>query len=134
MKIRTTDGTVEFARGSVSYSTTKTSFLSSPLASGAQVVVENDPYVTFKFVPESGIGATVVFMGEKLQNLAWAFHLPNESEASWSEESEMLRKKLHEEWLEGELGEPPYRFGWGEIASEYDAKGISSAIIVAYGT
>lgn len=96
------------------------------------MVVENGPHVTYRVAPEPGVGATLLFKDERLENLAWAFAMPDETEVDWSEESEMRRKKCHEEWLLKELGKPPYRFKWGEVVSEYDAKGVSSAIMLVY--
>ena len=40
--------------------------------------------------------------------------------------------KGHDEWLRLELGEPPYRFPWGQLESNFDSKGCASAIIVSY--
>jgi hypothetical protein len=133
VRVHTSDGTVEFERGSVSSATEKTAFLASPLGRGAAVVVENAPYATYRIAPEAGVGATLQFNGEQLQNLSCAFAMPGEDEGDWSEELEMRRKKTHEEWLLREFGNPPYRFDWGEIDCEFDAKGVSSAIIVTYG-
>jgi hypothetical protein len=132
MKIHASDGQIEFARGSVSVMTDKESFLASPLGDSARVIVENGPYVTYQVTPESGIGATLLFKGGQLKNVAWAIQMPHESESTWSEESEVQRKELHDSWLLKELGKPPYQFRWGQIVSEYDAKGVSSAIIVVY--
>jgi hypothetical protein len=88
--------------------------------------------VTYIVAPEPGVGATLLFNEDRLENLAWAFVMPNETEDDWSDEFEMLRKKHHEEWLLAKLGKPPYKFEWGSVVSEYDAKGVSSAIMLAY--
>ena len=132
MRINPSDGLLEFARGVISSSTKKTSFLASPIGRGASLIVENGPFATYRIDPEPGVGATLLFDGERLQNFAWAISMPNEDAIEWSEESELQRKKLHEQWLVQELGAPPYEFDWGEVVSEYDAKGVSSAIIVVY--
>jgi hypothetical protein len=132
MKIHPTDGSIEFARGSVTRTTDKASFLASPLAGDAEVVVDNPPYVTYRISPESGIGATLCFKDQRLEYLAWGLSMPTEAEQDWSEESELKRMKIHDEWLRSELGQPPYRFSWGRVVSEYDAKSVSSAIIVVY--
>jgi hypothetical protein len=132
MNICVSDGSVEFALGSVTSATDKPSFLASPLGRNATVIVENGPFATYRIVPESGVGATLLFNDNRLENLAWAFVMPNETEEDWSEELEIQRKKCHEEWLLEKLGKPPYRFAWGDVASEYDAKGVSSAIMLAY--
>ncbi len=96
------------------------------------MVVDNEPYVTYQLAPEPGVGMTLSFKEERLESLAWCLQLPTEDSSVWSVESEIRRKEFHDEWLLKKLGEPPYRFHWGEIVSEYDPKGASSAIIVAY--
>lgn len=132
MKIHAADGLIEFARGSVSSSTDKHSFLASPLGHAAEAIVENGPYVTYRVKPEPGIGATLLFNHERLENIAWAFTLPDASDSNWSEDTEMRVKALHDAWLLKCLGKPPYQYPWGRIVSEYDAKGVSSAIILVY--
>lgn len=132
MKIHASDGSIEFARGSLSGSTTRAAFLASPIGHEARVIAENGPYVTYRLTPEAGIGATLLFKGEQLENFSWAHLMADESECTWSEESEMQRLAIHDAWLHKELGKPPYHFHWGRIVSEYDAKAVSSAIIVAY--
>jgi hypothetical protein len=132
MKINVADGSVEFVLGTVTPTTDKAAFLTSPLGREARIVVENGPYVTFSVDLESGVGATLSFKNEHLQDLSWSLKMSAFEEEGWSEESEMKRKKLHDDWLHDALGEPPYRYKWGEVVSEYDAKGVSSAIIVVY--
>lgn len=113
--------------------TVKAGFLASPLGRGANAVVDNEPYVTYQFDPEPGAGMTLSFKGERLESLAWSLQMPAEDPSNWSVETEIRRKDFHDQWLRRELGEPPYRYGWGEIASVYDSKGASSAIIMVYG-
>jgi len=132
MKIVASDGSVEFALGNVTRATDRSSFLASSLGRAASVIVENGPFVTYRVAPEPGVGATLLFRNDRLENIAWAFAMPDETADDWSEILELQRKKRHEDWLLKELGEPPYRFNWGEIVSEYDAKGVSSAIILVY--
>jgi hypothetical protein len=132
VKIHVADGSIEFALGSVSRETDKSSFLASTLGQAAQAIVENGPYVTYRIDPEPGIGATLLFKDDRLENVAWALKQPDETDSGWSEDSEMRLKALHDAWLIGSLGEPPYRYPWGRIVSEYDAKAVSSAIIVVY--
>jgi hypothetical protein len=132
MRIHTSNGSIEFARGIVASTTSRASFLATPLGRRATLVVENGPFATYRVDPEPGIGATLLFDEERLQNVAWAVSMPNEDTSGWNEESELQRKMLHEEWLARELGAPPYQFDWGDVVSEYDAKGVASAIIVTY--
>lgn len=132
VKIHASSGSVDFARGSVSRETNKASFLASPLGRGAEAIIENGPYVTYRLSPEPGLGATLLFKDERLENLAFAFASSNETDSDWSEESEIRLKSRHDAWLASSLGEPPYRYHWGRVVSEYDAKAVSSAIIIMY--
>jgi hypothetical protein len=56
----------------------------------------------------------------------------NDRAREWSAELELERKAKHDQWLREELGEPPYRYDWGRVASEFDPKGLASEIIVVY--
>lgn len=132
MKIHTSDGTIEFARGSVSRDTNKAEFLASRLGRDAETAVEKAPYATYRIRPESGIGTTLSFKQQTLLDVGWAIDLPGETANDWSVESELRRKQLHDDWLLKELGAPPYRYAWGSIDSSYDDKGCASAIIVTY--
>lgn len=59
--------------------------------------------------------------------------LPSDQDPTgWTEAHELERKALHDAWLLRELGNPPYDYPWGSIASEYDAKVCVSEIIVTY--
>lgn len=132
MKIHVSDGNIEFACGGVSRGLRAADFLASPLGSGAEVVVESLPYVTYRIRPEPGIAVSLMFEAQELRDVGWAMDLPGEVASDWSVETEIRRKKLHDDWLASELGTPPYRYPWGSVHSSYDDKGCASDIIVAY--
>ena len=132
MKIHTFVGLVDFERGSIKPHTDRPSFLASALGQGAEVLVENEPHMTYRIRPERGVAAIVHFEGAKLRTVSWQIELPPQKEEVWSEAHELERKRLHDEWLKRELGNPPYRFSWGRLESTYDSKGCASAIIVSY--
>jgi hypothetical protein len=132
MKIHSFDGLVDFELGSIEPVTDRPSFLASALGRSAEVLVENEPHMTYRIHPERGIAATVHFEGPKLRTVSFQIELPPRKEEVWSEEHELERKRLHDEWLQDELGMPPYWFPWGRLESNYDSKGCSSAIIVSY--
>jgi len=132
MKVHKFGGIVEFERGSIQPGMDRPSFLASSLGQSAEVVMQNEPHVTYRFRPENGIAAAAHFDGAKLRMISWQLELPPQKEAVWSEEHELERKRVHDVWLRQELGEPPYRFPWGQLESNYDSKGCASAIIVNY--
>ncbi len=59
--------------------------------------------------------------------------MPSETRDDWTEELE-LNAKANPRRVASHKNSvmPPYQFKWGEVASEYDAKGVSSEIIVVY--
>jgi hypothetical protein len=52
--------------------------------------------------------------------------------ADWSETSELALKQTHDQILVGILGQPPYRYPWGEVSSTYDPRSGSASISVRY--
>jgi hypothetical protein len=134
MKVHVQTGRVEFAGGSIERGMSRDGFLASGLGRKAQVFVENEPYMTYRIRPEPGVTVTLSFNGPTLESVGWLFDLPPDKERHWTEELEQERKRLHDEWLARELGEPPYRYPWGNLTSEYDSKGCASDIILNYAT
>lgn len=132
MKVHRIGGILEFGQGSIEPCTDRLSFLSSALGRSAEILVQNEPHATYRFRPEPGVAATVHFEGVKLRTISWQFELPPEKEAIWSVEHELERKQFHDEWLQSQLGMPPYTYPWGGLESNYDSKGCASAIIVRY--
>jgi len=134
MNIRLTDGVVLFDAGSIGPHCTRSQFLSSSFGVASDVLVKNEPHITYRFRPENGIVATVSFVGDRLLDVAWILELPPDKEREWSVDLEQDRKKLHDEWLERLLGRPPYEYDWGTITSSYDSKGCHSDIILRYAS
>jgi hypothetical protein len=132
MKVHTGTGRVEFERGAIDPGIDRRTFLRSALGRDAEVFLDNEPHVTYRIRPEPGVTATLYFEGPILRSLSWLFDLPAEQEDDWSEALELRRKKLHDDWLRQQLGAEPYRYGWGELLSEYDSKGCVSDIILNY--
>ena len=132
MKIHIADGTVLFDKGDIGPRLDKPSFLKSRIGKASETIVTTGPFVTFRFHPEPGISGAARFENNRLNELSVLFHMPSDDAREWTEELELARKKVHDEWLHTELGAPPYRFSWGEVASVFDPKGCVSDIIVRY--
>lgn len=132
MKLQKLSGRVEFNRGSIEPRTDRTAFLASEIGRTAEVLVDNEPHMTYRFRPEPGIAAAAYFDGARLRTLSWQLELPSDLENIWTVEQELERKRVHDNWLLNEVGQPPYRFSWGRLESNYDPKGCTSAIIVNY--
>jgi hypothetical protein len=132
MKINTTDGSLSFASGSIDAGMDKTSFLASPLGSKSERWFANGLFETFRFLPEPGIIATTDFQDGRLLNVSILFSLPNDSEENLSVERELQRKQKHDDWLRAELGDPPYRYNWGHISSDFYHQHCESDIMVVY--
>lgn len=132
MKIHLPDGTVSFDRGSIGPQLDTTTFLASRLGEGSETILSNGAFVTFRFQPERGITGAAVFQDGRLYELSLLLQLPTDDVPRWTEEHELARKRAHDEWLRAELGVPPYRYPWGEVASVFDPKGCVSNILVHY--
>ena len=132
MKFQRFSGRVDFHQGSIDPRADRTAFLESDLGRTAEVLVDNEPHMTYGIRPEPGIAAAVYFEGPKLRTLSWQLELPHDMEKTWSVEHELERKRVHDDWLRQEIGKPPYQFPWGRLESDYDPKGCASAIIVSY--
>ena len=133
MKIRTEDGTISFASGTITPRLGRKDFLHSPVASGAKEFLINEPFASYLIAPEMNIATTVQFAGDVLETVSILFEIPGESTDNWSEALELERKRIHDAWLRNELGPPPYTFGWGKITSDYDPRACESDILLAYG-
>lgn len=132
MKIRTNTGVIEFKNGHVGPAIGKAEFLASIVGTGAKLIVSNGPFETYRFVPEAGIAATVSFNGNRLASITVLMEMPTDKDRLWTEELELRRKGVHDEWLRTTLGSAPYRYIWGDVVSNFDAKGCISDIIISY--
>lgn len=133
MQISAADGSVDFRGGTLRAVTEKTGFLSSPLGAASRCISANGPYETFGFVPEPGIMATVDFKDGRLLNLSITFDMADDAPEKRSMQHELERKRIHDDFLRRELGEPPYRYAWGRVVSEFYHQHCGSEITVAYG-
>lgn len=53
---------------------------------------------------------------------------------NWSEQDQLVKKGEHDQWLQKNIGKPPYQYSWGEISSTYDPRSGSSTITFTYKT
>ena len=85
---------------------------------------ENDTLgMTIYFDPQGKISMIILYISNKFLSGTWE---------NWSLEKEMQRKRLHDEWLEGFLGKPPYNFEWGRAWSVYDKRSGGSGMGITY--
>ena len=132
MKISSKDGTIHFANGIVSRDLSLPQFIGSSLGRTAKETISKKDRRHYEFDPETGISATVFFQDEALDRVLLMMSMPSDSAKIWTEELELQRKAVHDNWLESELGEPPHEYPWGRVVSDYDARGCVSEIIVVY--
>jgi hypothetical protein len=52
----------------------------------------------------------------------------------WSEDENVKLKKMHDQWLLENIGQPPYIYKWGKITSVYSRHSGSSMIVINYLT
>jgi hypothetical protein len=51
---------------------------------------------------------------------------------NYSKDIEIDKKGKHDQWLKRKVGNPPYKFSWGEVSSNYDPRSGSSMITIKY--
>ncbi|NJN05217.1 MAG: hypothetical protein HC814_00740 [Rhodobacteraceae bacterium] len=124
MKIDAVTGSIAFAAGTIDPRADKRAFLTSPVGNEAQCALESAGYAHLHFGPEPGIRANALFKGEYLDRIFLQMTRASIDAKEWTESRELERKAFHDEWLRQELGEPPYDYPWGQVVSEYDAKGM----------
>jgi len=132
MKIQISDGSVTFADGTIGRHTDRPAFLRSRIGKSSKETLVNGPWKTYNMSPEPGVAGSAIFEGDRLRQLSVLLRLPSDDTTGWSDEAEQQRLALHDAWLKAELGEPPYRYSWGQIESSYDARGGITDIVFAY--
>jgi hypothetical protein len=117
---------------------TKQEFLQSDLCS--EVISEDEDVFSNYYLKPQKIGVDefvvrVVFdPGDHISAVSLSLTTDGKipSWDNWSEEEEMRIKDKHDCLLKRYLGDPPYKFDWGEITSNYDPRSASSQIIIRY--
>jgi hypothetical protein len=117
---------------------TRQQFLASALAEHARVLVQNEPYCTFSAgsyeLAGLSLSVSLVFYGEQLETIG-LFHdakALGSSWADWSEQQELKRKQIHDQWLVALTGHASHVYTWGEIWSDFDPKSGGSSIVIRY--
>ena len=132
MKIGVHDGSIVFERGTIHRTDERESFLATELGRTATTKLVNREWWHVDVKPESGIAVRLIFQDNRLHSVYVLHELPSDRNGEWTVERELERRAVHDRWLRKELGEPPYEFDWGVVASEFDGKAVVSEIIVAY--
>jgi hypothetical protein len=119
---------------------TRTAFLAGPLARGAETLVANEPWHSWRLrtaVDRRAFHAGLSFEGERLDMVILALDDPafGTSWADWTREREEARKAAHEAWLasiDPSIGDGREE-SWGFVSSVYDEKSGGSEIVIRYG-
>lgn len=113
-------------------------FLRSSLNAASHLEGANDGYTRYRGrgTLENGLSCffTLIFYKGVLRLMTWkpVWSGTPTSWRDWSENEELKIKELNDELLKKYLGPPPYKYGWGTIESDYDARGGSSSIVISY--
>ena len=107
-------------------------FLATSEGEGAQLMVENEGWSTYRFSPDEKTFFVLQFKNDVIEQVRIALALNGEDPNPWTVESESERKTLHDKLLHEELGVSPYHFEWGKIESVSDARNGASQIILSY--
>lgn len=123
-------------------STTRAQFLASAIGRDSKVFVQNEPHCSFRAEAEMAGGERFLvipfFNGDTLEAI-WLFVIEEgfsggQGTIPPSEKTERSRKEWHDQWLNSVLGAAaPGRFSWGEAASVFDPRSMSSQIVIRYG-
>lgn len=133
MHIDVVNGTVTLADMRFGAALSRPAFLKSALGVDAEVGVVNEGWVTLHFGPEPGIRASASFKDDRLVQLFVSMALPAGDDKPWDRDFEMRRKSFHDEWLKERLGDPPYHYAWGTVASEFTEQDAASDIVITFG-
>lgn len=127
-------GVVSFPGMTTGPQMSRQEFLQTSLGATAKVGVVNQGWVTLHVELEPGVHGSLIFKDDRLIQVTATMDLASEETEEWSESSELRRKSQHDAWLRSELGNPPYRYLWGSVDSEFDSKSCSSDIVITFGT
>lgn len=132
MRISTKDGTIQFAAGQIDPGQQRDAFLANPLGRTATLFLQNANWTNYRVRPEKGVVATLLYNGAQLDRVFLLLEIPADESEAWTEDLELKRKQVHDQWLKAELGSGPYSYSWGRIVSEFDQRDCESEIIVVY--
>ncbi len=116
----------------------KTDFVQSKLYD--EVINEKSYGFTFynlnsQLISNEWFDITLYFNNKDILNLV-NISLSNEGDIAswnnWSENEQIKKKDMHDKWLKKNIGNPPYKYDWGEISSSYDPRSGSSMITIKY--
>jgi hypothetical protein len=108
----------------------------TPVAAQSQVV--NEPYHSYSLGEQQIAGrpffVTLYFYGQELESIDLAHPTTKfgTSWADWSKESELRRKRWHDDWLREQTGYASHVYQWGEVGSDYDPRSGGSSITIRY--
>ena len=134
MKIDAVMGVISFPGITIGPHMLRHEFLQTSLGATARVGVVNQGWVTLHVDLEPGVHGSLIFKDDQLVQVIATMDLASGEKEEWSESSEIKRKSQHDAWLKLELGNPPYRYLWGSVGSEFDSKSCSSDIVITFGT
>ncbi|MEX2148634.1 MAG: hypothetical protein WD793_00325 [Steroidobacteraceae bacterium] len=134
MKIDVTNGSIVFAKGTISAGQLRPDFLRSSLGQISNQRVMGGNWTHQDLEPEKGIHCSASFDDDRLDHVFILMNHPSDEADKLNEAIELERKALHDAWLLKELGPPPYEYAWGKVVSDYDNRGCVSEIIIRYGS
>lgn len=115
----------------------ETEFQHSELGIAAKKIQRSAPvnhYEVWRQVsPETEIGLTLTFApNSPLKRISAQFVKLGIRGSPWSKAKEDEIKAFHDQWLNEQLGDPPYEFRWGKVLSVIEPHWYSSNIVIRY--
>lgn len=116
---------------------TKTKFLQSHIGSTARIEVSNNEWSSYRAsvdINRQHFSLALYFRVEQLREIHLSLCTNQRDWDSWSKETELKKKTLHDMVLAEWLGPKPYEYKWGTVMSLYDPRSGASEILIRYNT
>jgi hypothetical protein len=114
---------------------TEDEFLTSSYGTNSEESIINGNYHSYDIssvtINASEFSARALYIDGKLSSISL---YPNKSFSwrNWSEQNELKKKEILNDFLTHELGAPPYKYMWGSVESIFDRKSGFSYVLIKY--
>lgn len=131
MKIDIATGAVIFSTGSLVPDLDSHEFRKLTFGQATKQVM-GGKWTLYQFEAEPGIYCSAYFEADLLKFVSIAFALPSDDDEAGTEKQESARHELHCNWLQANVGQPPYEYSWGGFESSRDVKTGDAGISIRY--
>lgn len=134
MRIDVATGEIIFSTGTLAPDQSCQKFLELPVGQSSTKGVMGGNWILRQCEPEPGIFCSAYFDADRLRYVSISFAMPSDDTEAGTEKQERARNELHSDWLEANVGKPPYEYFWGTLDSSRDVKTGDAGISINYET